>query len=208
MQVLSVVILTVGVIVAAMGDSPSKSTSTSFPVFLQGLALLFIAQVLSAIMGIYVQNTYETYGSHWRENLFYSHAISLLFFAPFYPQMKRQFESLKHSEPLYIPQGLLPRAIGQKLQIPRQLGNLAINTLTQYACIRGVNLLGARASALTVTIVLNIRKLVSLLISVWLFGNKLSPGVLLGASLVFGAGAAYAIESSRLSRQRSKLKKG
>ncbi|KAA8573662.1 hypothetical protein EYC84_005243 [Monilinia fructicola] len=45
-----------------------------------------------------------------------------------------------------------------------------MNVLTQYACIRGVNLLAAASSALTVTIVLNVRKLISLLLSIWLFG--------------------------------------
>jgi UDP-xylose/UDP-N-acetylglucosamine transporter B4 len=80
-------------------------------------------------------------------------------------------------------------------EFPDQLAYLAINILTQYACIRGVNLLAAKSSALTVTIVLNIRKLVSLLLSIWLFGNSLAQGTLLGALVVFGAGALYSLGS-------------
>ena len=53
-------------------------------------------------------------------------------------------------------------------------------------------MLGARTSALGVSIVLNIRKLVSLLASIWLFGNDLPIGVLAGAGVVFGSGASYA----------------
>ena len=53
-------------------------------------------------------------------------------------------------------------------------------------------MLGARTSALGVSIVLNIRKLVSLLASIWLFGNQLPIGVLMGAGVVFGSGALYA----------------
>ena len=53
-------------------------------------------------------------------------------------------------------------------------------------------MLGARTSALGVSIVLNIRKLVSLLASIWLFGNQLPIGVLVGAGVVFGSGALYA----------------
>lgn len=71
---------------------------------------------------------------------------------------------------------------------------LLLNSVTQLACIRGVNLLAAESSALTVTIVLNVRKLVSLFLSIWLFGNELAPGVVLGAAVVFGSGLLYAYE--------------
>ena len=87
------------------------------------------------------------------------------------------------------------------IQPPRLLVALLANAITQYVCIRGVNLLAARASALTVTIVLNIRKLVSLLLSVWLFDHILSDGVVLGAAIVFASGALYAWEGQRLSRE-------
>jgi solute carrier family 35 (UDP-xylose/UDP-N-acetylglucosamine transporter), member B4 len=79
--------------------------------------------------------------------------------------------------------------------MPSHVLYLVANVLTQYACIRGVNLLAAVSSALTVTIVLSIRKLVSLLLSIWLFGNRLATGTLLGAMVVFGAGALYSVGS-------------
>jgi solute carrier family 35 (UDP-xylose/UDP-N-acetylglucosamine transporter), member B4 len=72
--------------------------------------------------------------------------------------------------------------------------------------VRGVNMLASRSSALTVTIVLNIRKLVSLLLSIYLFGNKLSLMVMVGAMVVFGGGGMYAVESQRVNKQ--KWKKG
>ena len=78
---------------------------------------------------------------------------------------------------------------------------LGLNSLTQLACIRGVNLLAARSSALTVTIVLNVRKLVSLFLSIWLFGNQLAPGVLLGAAVVFGSGLLYAYEGQTRAKE-------
>ncbi|KAK8049103.1 upd-c transporter [Apiospora phragmitis] len=89
------------------------------------------------------------------------------------------------------------RANIKSIQIPSQVVYLALNVLTQYACIRGVNLLAAASSALTVTIVLNIRKLVSLLLSIWLFGNRLAPGTLLGAVVVFSAGALYSLDGKK-----------
>ncbi|KAL3494185.1 UAA transporter [Aspergillus germanicus] len=84
--------------------------------------------------------------------------------------------------------------------IPVQVFYLLLNALTQYWCIRGVHLLSAQSSSLTVTIVLNIRKLVSLLLSIRLFGNSLSNGVLAGAVLVFVGGAMYGFEGARLRR--------
>ncbi|KAI9370973.1 UAA transporter family-domain-containing protein [Aspergillus egyptiacus] len=88
--------------------------------------------------------------------------------------------------------------------IPVQVFYLVLNAITQYWCIRGVHLLSAKSSSLTVTIVLNIRKLVSLLLSIQLFGNSLSHGVLVGAALVFVGGALYGFESARLTRASPK----
>ena len=87
----------------------------------------------------------------------------------------------------------IPGLVHQLLQlVPVQILFLLMNGLTQYVCIRGVNQLSAKTSSLTVGIVLNVRKLVSLLLSIWLFGNKLDTGVLVGAAIVFVGGALYA----------------
>ncbi|KAI9782106.1 MAG: golgi uridine diphosphate-N- acetylglucosamine transporter [Geoglossum umbratile] len=215
MHVISVALLTVGVIISAVGGSKKYSPTTeptSPATFLTGLLILFVAQVLSAIMGLYVQATYEAYGSYWRENLFYSHFLSLPLFIPFFPKMLAQFRLLATSPPITLPltslNPYLPPALSAPIQklsaiaVPKHLLSLLLNAMTQFACIRGVNLLGSRASALTVTIVLNIRKLVSLLLSVRLFGNQLSPIVMTGAVVVFTAGAMYAWESQRLASQK------
>jgi len=84
--------------------------------------------------------------------------------------------------------------------IPKHIITLTLNALTQYACIRGVNLLGARTSALGVSIALNVRKLVSLFASIWLFGNSLPPGVAVGAAVVFGSAGIWAWEDRRIGR--------
>jgi UDP-xylose/UDP-N-acetylglucosamine transporter B4 len=159
-----------------------------------GLVILFTAQIFSAIMGLYIEETYSKYGRHWREGFFYSHFLSLPLFLPFFPSMYHQYQRLAASPPVDLS-ALQP--LHKTTRFPIQLVLLAINSITQYACIRGVNLLASKSSALTVTIVLNIRKLASLLLSIWLFGNRLAPGVLLGASIVFGSGALYGWESQR-----------
>ncbi|ORY56668.1 upd-c transporter [Pseudomassariella vexata] len=212
-QVIAVLLLTTGVITAAWSDAQSKGSEGSHesaPSFSTGLVILFVAQVLSAIMGLYTEETYKTYGPHWKENLFYSHLLSLPLFLPFTMSLIRQFVQLARSPPLTLPtfveQMDLPNVADavrdniKQIYIPSQVVYLALNVLTQYACIRGVNLLAAVSSALTVTIVLNIRKLVSLLLSIWLFGNKLATGTLIGALIVFGSGGLYSLGSSPKTR--------
>ncbi|MCJ1448344.1 MAG: golgi uridine diphosphate-N- acetylglucosamine transporter [Stictis urceolatum] len=183
--------------------------------FATGLAILFFAQLLSAIMGIYVQEIYAKYGPHWHENLFYSHLLSLPLFAPFFPSLWTQFNRLVNSPSftLVMPNpsissmnmsqsdskwsDFLTTVSASKpeplfsLSIPFHILMLLVNSLTQFACIRGVNLLGARTSALGVTVVLNLRKLVSLFASIWLFGNQLPIGVIAGAAIVFSGAAVY-----------------
>ncbi|ROW11485.1 hypothetical protein VMCG_01398 [Cytospora schulzeri] len=220
-QFMAVMLLTIGVITAAWSDAQTKGSAGekagSTQSFNTGLAILFIAQVLSAIMGLYTEETYRTYGPHWKENLFYSHLLSLPLFLPFMPSMWRQFNKLANSEPLPLPIASmfgiekLPDNIQQgidNIYIPSQLFYLVMNVLTQYACIRGVNLLAAASTALTVTIVLNIRKLVSLLLSIWLFGNQLASGTLLGACIVFFAGGLYSLDPGKKVTPRPARKSG
>ena len=218
-QITSVLLLTVGVITAAWSDqqqkaqqihdgsAPPKIDGVERPAFSYGLMVLFVAQVLSAVMGIYTEETYRTYGPQWKENLFYSHFVALPLFLPFAGSMWAQLQRLAASEPLQLPWTHLGQLEGwgdegwtwtlkkgMGLQVPSQIAYLALNVLTQYACIRGVNLLASASSALTVTIVLNVRKLVSLLLSIWLFGNKLSPGTVIGAGIVFTSGGMYSLD--------------
>jgi len=168
--------------------------------FEMGLLVILAAQILSAFMGAYVEDVYEEHGKHWDENLFYSHFLSLPLFLPLQPSLRSQWQRLASSPPLVLPSSLsasLPAGL-QRLatRMPQSVLMLVFNSVTQLICITGVNLLGANSSAVTVTIVLNIRKLVSFMLSIWLFGNKLSGQMLFGAALVFGAGALYGWETS------------
>ena len=177
--------------------------------------ILAVAQLLSAIMGIYTELTYATYGRHWHENLFYQHYLSIPMFYPFLSSLLEQFKKLVSSEPIQIspslsqflysktnatfssdeirfpPIALTPSVLG--IVLPKHVFNLVLNAGTQFACIRGVNALSARTSALGVSIALNVRKLVSLCVSLWLFGNKLPTGVLVGAIVVFGSSSIWAL---------------
>lgn len=189
--------------------------------FTTGLAILLIAQSLSAYMGAYVEDTYAAYGASWTENLFYSHFLALPLFLPISSTLRSQWSRLASTPPLdlqpYAPHAgiagasatdaLLSQALAVAEAMPQGVLFLLLNALAQLACISGVNLLSAKCSAVTVTIVLNIRKLVSFIFSTVIFGHRLSPLMVLGSALVFGSGALYGWETSwRLPAERRKKK--
>ncbi|KAF2750655.1 glycosyltransferase family 39 protein [Sporormia fimetaria CBS 119925] len=206
-QVFSVAVLTAGVMVSAWADAKSKgksmdTSSVDFTnaSFEAGLVVLLVAQFLSAYMGAYVEDIYRQHGNHWQANLFYSHLLSLPLFGGFYPILYDQFARLQASQPFVVPHSVataLPPSLNKVLASTSQhVIFLTANAVTQLLCITGVNILSANTSAVTVTIVLNIRKLVSFLLSIWLFGNQMSGMMKVGAAMVFGAGALYGWETS------------
>jgi solute carrier family 35 (UDP-xylose/UDP-N-acetylglucosamine transporter), member B4 len=211
-QIVAVALLFLGVAQAAVADAQSKGAQTSFVQsdvssrsdFLIGFGILCLALLLSAIMGVYTDRTYAKYGrNHWNENLFYSHTLSLPFFMLYWPDLMTQSQTLLSSPSMTMfmanphQSGTFTMVHQLMERTPIQLVLLLMNGFTQYLCIRGVNLLSAKSSSLTVTIVLNVRKLISLMLSIWLFGNRLAPGVLLGALLVFIGGGLYAMPSGK-----------
>lgn len=203
----------------------STNTETSSSDFTTGLAILLVAQCLSAFMGAYTEDLYAAYNkASWTENLFYSHFLSLPLFLPMSGILRQQYSRLAATPALdtrSLAQTSSSSLLGQAVdsmpfellrpvldQVPRGVLFLTLNAVTQLACISGVNLLSAKSSAVTVTIVLNVRKLVSFIFSTILFGHDLSFKMALGSTLVFGSGALYGWETSwRLpqeSRQQAK----
>ncbi|KAF2756774.1 UAA transporter [Pseudovirgaria hyperparasitica] len=214
LQILSVALLTAGVLVSAWADASGKGKSMTDPgqsSFGAGLAVLLLAQLLSAWMGVYVQDLYAVHGAAWEQNLFYSHLLSLPMFVPLRATLGAQFRALMRSPPLvtptsvYLPASLPLPVVKLLAQTPRAVFMLGVNSVTQLLCISGVNLLSAKTSAVTVTIVLNIRKLVSFIFSIWLFGNRMGLQMAVGAVLVFGSGALYGWETTvGIKRRRAK----
>ena len=198
----------------------STSNADSSSDFTLGLGILLAAQLFSAWSGAYVEDTYAEYKASWTENLFYSHVFSLPMFLPLSSSLRHQYAKLSDTPPLqlhgdfaatkqhlpgagFLPDAVFNAAADLAQNLPQGIFFLLINALTQLACISGVNLLSSKSSAVTVTIVLNIRKLVSFIFSTILFGHQLSGKMVLGSALVFGSGALYGWETSwRLPRQR------
>ncbi len=88
--------------------------------------------------------------------------------------------------------------------LPAVLPALLANTLTQLLCTAGVNRLTTRVPALTVTLILVVRKAVSLVLSVVLFdGSDVTWGMLWsGAFLVFAGTVGYTLSGRTLKKDK------
>ncbi|RMZ79436.1 hypothetical protein DV738_g3373, partial [Chaetothyriales sp. CBS 135597] len=186
-----------------------------------GFLIILLALVLSAFLGLYTDKLYSQHGRSPQataESLFYSHTLSLPLFALRLPTLSNNLRLLATSSPpltnlAVVHHTLSPLAptstIHQLLSsIPTAALMLVLNALTQCICISGVNRLAAKSSSLTVSIVLNIRKLVSLLLSIWLFGNRLPAGVVVGAAMVFLGGGLYAWPTAKKAERQQNSSAG
>ena len=225
LQIIAVCLLFLGVTVAALADAQAKGAEIKLAInsdsgttlqFWQGFGILYLALILSAVMGILTDQTYAKYGrGHTQENLFYSHTLSLPFFLLRLNDLATQGNNLMASESFssYYAASVSRYEVSNWIdvvlaKVPVQFVFLLLNACTQYLCIKGVNQLYARSSSLTVAIVLNIRKLVSLLLSIWLFGNRLAPGVLAGAAIVFIGVGLYSLPRPSKQPSGARLRHG
>ncbi|WVR08120.1 hypothetical protein IAU60_005166 [Kwoniella sp. DSM 27419] len=237
-QMLSGLLITVGIVVATISAptrSPrapktssvqSKTSPSWLPAeaeYFAGIGLLAIALFLSALLGLWQEHTYSQYGKQWKEALFYGHALSLPFFLPMHSSITSTFSSFAASPSLSLFAVPLPAAGSQKLSgkspflwwhdvvVPSALFSLAVNIITQGICVRGVNRLTTRVNAVTVNLILTLRKAVSLAISVWYYGSGVTNGLLFGGAMVLLGTFLYSvapgpkgIEESHKSRHEHK----
>ncbi|KAJ2358333.1 golgi uridine diphosphate-N- acetylglucosamine transporter [Coemansia erecta] len=194
MQALAVVMVTIGVVMATLASvSSSKAQDGLVSESVIGIGLLSLGVVFAAMLGLYQEHTYIKYGKHWQEGLFYNHMLALPMFLFFYRDIARQARALSQSQMLDL--GKLPvlgNVLGSyQLSIPSLWISLLVNVLSQWACASGVHRMTSMSTSLTLNVVLNLRKLVSLVISVLLFQNPVTPGMMCGCLLVFAGTFAY-----------------
>ncbi|KAF9956651.1 golgi uridine diphosphate-N- acetylglucosamine transporter, partial [Mortierella alpina] len=218
-QMFAVLIVTVGVIYAttsAKTNAPSKKASSNQDVsagdYAVGVFMLTVALVISSLMGLLQESTYQTYGAEWREGLFYSHFLALPMFLLFWNDIAEQVKVFNQSTPIPVLQLVrqvgpyLPSSLAYSLgsfTVPRLWIFLAVNTLTQFMCISGVHRLTSLSSALTLNFILNLRKFTSLLISVLYFENGFGFEMAVGSSLVLLGTIMYSVSSSSSSSSSS-----
>ncbi|XP_020283977.1 UDP-xylose and UDP-N-acetylglucosamine transporter-like isoform X2 [Pseudomyrmex gracilis] len=142
-----------------------------------GISLLTIALFVSARMGIYQETLHKRYGKNAREALYYTHLLPLPFFLTLAPNIYDHWKFALASESLKLP------LLG--LHMPSLVAYLIGNILTQYMCISSVFVLTTECSSLTVTLVITLRKFLSLLFSIVYFKNPFTIYHWIGTLLVF-----------------------
>lgn len=163
------------------GSEDSDDVMPSLVTWLGGIALLTFALFLSARMGIFQECLYARYGKHPWEALFYIHALSL-------PGFLLTADSIADHAKRFSSSAPLPSlaSVPVLAAVPQMWLYLLGNTLTQFVCISSVFRLTSECTSLTVTLVLTLRKFLSLLFSIAYFRNPFTFTHWLGTTLVFG----------------------
>ena len=146
--------------------------SSDYTTWLIGVGLMSFSLLFSAYLGIMQERLYSEYPNQSKEVMFVAHALPLPGFLFLYSDLSSRFSEYNAATPVFGP-------------ITAMWLLLAINTFLQYTCLRSVYKLQTICSSLTVTLVITIRKFVSLIFSIVYFQNPFTTQHWLGAILVF-----------------------
>ncbi|XP_015610107.1 UDP-xylose and UDP-N-acetylglucosamine transporter-like [Cephus cinctus] len=159
------------------GDSLPTTPWDDFFWWILGIILLTVALFISARMGIYQEVLYARYGKHAKEALYYTHLLPLPLFITLTSNIWEHTVLAVNSAPMAVP------IIG--ITMPKTILYLIGNVLTQYMCIRSVFVLTTECPSLTVTLVITLRKFISLIFSIVYFQNPFTIYHWVGTVLVF-----------------------
>ncbi|CAF1093583.1 unnamed protein product [Rotaria sordida] len=187
-QIFAVLLITFGIFLATYASSQSlnkqklarnmdiNETKPDVLKWLIGIGMLIFALLVSSLMGIYQEIINTTYGNHAEEALFYLHFLPLPLFAFFGKDIYNHVQLFNRST--WLP-------LFSNIGIPIMWAYLICNVLTQYFCIRSVLILTTECPSLIVTLVLTLRKFISLLFSIIYFQNDFTLYHCIGAASVF-----------------------
>lgn len=215
-QVASVLVVTAGIIITTLSASKPKSRAAEVgtpdvSLYAMGISILGLALVLSGFLGLIQDWVFARYvtpaqaeaasdpaeQSSWQEHMFYLHSLALPLFYFSKDNISMELTRMSSSPPVFLslPQSgpLAPYEAG--LIVPSIFVYLLLNTCTQLVCVVGVNRLTGRVSSLTVTLILTVRKAISLLLSVAFYGGQGNTEMWAGAGLVFIGTIGYSIGS-------------
>lgn len=154
-----------------------------------GMLLLSVSTISMSLLSVLNEYTFSKYGRFWQESSFYCHLFSLPLF-PFFTSLnlRKDLALLMQSKKSFpVPD--------TNINLPRNLVILFLNNLTQFICVQSVNLLASLTDAMTLSVVLLIRKFASLLLSVYVFGSDMSKTAVCGTVIVFSGAALYSWSS-------------
>jgi solute carrier family 35 (UDP-xylose/UDP-N-acetylglucosamine transporter), member B4 len=197
-----------------------------------GISILTFALFLSARMGLYQEEIYAKFGKHPKEALYFSVRIEaearkgpMVTIAPTWTPLKGPTSKtlptfFQHCLPLpgfiLLGSSIYSHLIlalhstpitffGGSLQVPSTVVYIVIYVLTQYLCISSVYTLTSECSSLTVTLVVTLRKFLSLLFSILYFQNPFTRAHWVGTFLVF-AGTLLFSDIPGMMRDQSGVK--
>ncbi|GAA6065827.1 UDP-xylose and UDP-N-acetylglucosamine transporter, partial [Tachysurus ichikawai] len=183
---LSIFLVSVGIFICTIMSAKQVSAEKAatqeegmyiFLHWLLGIGMLTFALIMSALMGIFQETLYKQYGKHSKEALFYNHCLPLPGFLLLSNDIYSHAVLFSQTTPVEIP------VIGQS--VPVMWLHLGMNVITQYVCIRGVFILTTECTSLTVTLVVTLRKFLSLIISILYFRNPFTAWHWVGTAVVF-----------------------
>lgn len=190
---LSIVLISVGIFICTIMSAKQVNVANeaseeegiyAFMHWLLGIAMLTFALLMSARMGIFQETLYKQYGKYPKEALFYNHFMPLPGFLLLSADIYNHCVYFSQSTPVQVP------VIG--LTMPVLWLYLLMNIITQYVCIRGVFILTTECASLTVTLVVTLRKFLSLIISILYFQNPFTAWHWVGTAVVFLGTLIYA----------------
>jgi solute carrier family 35 (UDP-xylose/UDP-N-acetylglucosamine transporter), member B4 len=183
---LSVIMITIGIVIytASSASSLKKAneakqhvageTSDLFWMSI-GILLLTISLFTAARMGVYQEVLYQKYGKHPTEALFFVHLMTLPAFIFLADNILDHAIIAVNSEAVQV----------FSLNLPRQIIYIVGDVLTQFLCIRSVYVLTTECPSLTVTLVITLRKFVSIMFSIIYFKNPFTLAHWIGTVFVF-----------------------
>lgn len=183
---LSIALVSAGIFICTIMSAKQVNVSSegtaddgfyAFMRWLIGIAMLTFALLMSARMGIFQETLYKQYGKHSKEALFYNHCLPLPGFLLLATDIYNHSIYFSQSTPVLVP------VVG--ITAPIMWIYLLINVITQYVCIRGVFILTTECASLTVTLVVTLRKFLSLIFSIIYFQNPFTAWHWVGTAVVF-----------------------
>jgi len=182
-KVVSVVLVSIGICISTLASQtkPDESEMEISLEMMKGIGFMILSLIISARLGVYQETVFKEYGKeNTREAAFYNHIIPLPLYSFLAPSILKTINEFNSTPAQPVP--FVNSITGE---IPVLWQYLAINLITQYICIRSVFRLSAEISSLSLTLLVTLRKFVSLAISVVYFGNYFGTWHLCGAFSVF-----------------------
>lgn len=184
----AVILITIGIAICTIASagqihhqkdsSRGRAASSIWLDWPVGIALLTFSLFFSARMGIFQETLAKVYGKHPRESMFYCHLLPL-------PGFFLLYSDITYHAHLFSQSPVIEIISGAGWKMPKLWYYLMLNAFTQYICARSVFTLTTETTSLVVTLVITLRKFLSLLLSIYIFKNPFTYSHWFGTFFVF-----------------------